>query len=188
MQEIIRFIGLDVHKDFIFVAIADEGRGEVTSCGEVANTPSAVSKLARKLSRHGCDLCFVYEAGCFGFVLYRQLTKMGHSCVVAAPSLVPSEYSSGGKRKQGAITKVGNGHARRILVESGWNYRFPARLTRHIERQQRGLSKEVTDMACTKAVVLPLSEHDHAGQESEVDDHSRCQRAMWISLGYWAAG
>jgi len=321
MKEMIRFIGLDVHKEFISVAIADEGRGEVVSYGEIANTAAAISKLVKKLSRDGCELCFVYEAGCFGFVIYRQLSKQGHSCVVAAPSLiprkpgdrvktdtrdalklarllrsgditpchvpdeadeamrglvraredavcayrvsrqrlngfllrhgkvyggksrwgkmhmrwildikldheaqhivmeeyrrrvehdagcvdaltkqirrlnqswrwepvvdalqalrgvclitdvtivaemgdlrrfahpqqlmaaiglVPSEYSSGGKRRQGPITKTGNGHARRVLVESGWNYRFPARLTRHIERRQRGLDKAVIDIA-----------------------------------------
>ena len=75
MQATIRFIGLDVHKDFISVAIADEGRGDVTSYGDIANTPAAVSKLARKLSRQSLDLCFVYEAGCFGFVLYRHLRR-----------------------------------------------------------------------------------------------------------------
>jgi len=37
---------------------------------------------------------------------------------------VPSEYSSGATRRQGAITKTGNSHARRVLVEAAWNYRF----------------------------------------------------------------
>ena len=41
--------------------------------------------------------------------------------------LVPSEHSSGGRRRQGGITRTGNGHARRALVESAWSYRFPAR-------------------------------------------------------------
>ena len=44
--------------------------------------------------------------------------------------LVPSEYSSGTTRRQGAITKTGNSHARRVLVEAAWNYRFPARMSR----------------------------------------------------------
>ncbi len=77
MKEIIRFIRLDVHKDFISVSVADESRGEVESRGEIANTSSAVKKLAEKLSLDGHNLCFVYEAGCFGFVLYRQLTQLG---------------------------------------------------------------------------------------------------------------
>jgi len=44
--------------------------------------------------------------------------------------LVPSEHSSGSSRRLGAITKCGNGHARRVLVEAAWNYRFPARVSR----------------------------------------------------------
>ena len=41
--------------------------------------------------------------------------------------LVPSEHSSGGRRRRGAITKTGNRIARRLLVEGAWTYRFPAR-------------------------------------------------------------
>ncbi len=37
--------------------------------------------------------------------------------------LIPSEHSSGGKRRQGAITKTGNSHVRRLLIEAAWNYR-----------------------------------------------------------------
>ena len=48
--------------------------------------------------------------------------------LMAYLGLVPSEHSSGGRRRQGAITKTGNSHARRMLVESAWSYRFrPAR-------------------------------------------------------------
>jgi len=43
--------------------------------------------------------------------------------------LAPSEHSSGGRRRQGAITKTGNGRARRTLVESAWSYRFQARIS-----------------------------------------------------------
>ena len=49
--------------------------------------------------------------------------------------LVPGEYSSGSRRRQGAITKTGNGHVRRLLVESAWAYRFPARKTAHLRRK-----------------------------------------------------
>jgi len=91
MNRSIRFVGLDVHKELISVAIADEGRdGNISSFGEITNTPAAVNKLTKRLlTGDECDLCFVYEAGCFGFILYRQLTALGHSCVVAAPSLIP---------------------------------------------------------------------------------------------------
>ena len=48
--------------------------------------------------------------------------------------LVPSEHSTGQRRRQGGITLTGNGHARRMLVESAWSYRFPARQTMHLKR------------------------------------------------------
>jgi len=318
----IRFIGLDVHKELISVAIAEDNRGVVSSFGEIPNTPASISKLAKKLeNKEKYDLCFVYEAGCFGFSLYRQLTALGHNCVVAAPSLIPKkpgdrvktdrrdalnlarllrsgdltachvpdetdeamrdlvrargdavkasrvsrqvlggfllrhgmryngktrwgpahmrwimdikmpheaqqivleeyrrrvahdadcitsltkeiqrlaeewkwepvvtalqsmrgiklinavtvvaeigdlkrfahprqlmaaiglvprEHSSGGKRIQGAITKTGNAHVRKALVEAAWNYRFPARLTTTIDRRQQKVSKNITTIA-----------------------------------------
>ena len=61
--------------------------------------------------------------------------------------LVPAEYSSGKSRRQGAITKAGNGPARRMLVEVAWLYRYSARVSPVIARRQSGLPKVVTDIA-----------------------------------------
>jgi len=61
--------------------------------------------------------------------------------------LVPSEYSSGAKRRQGGITKTGNGHVRRVLVESAWSYRFPPRKTAHIQRRAAKTSPKVQAIA-----------------------------------------
>ncbi len=61
--------------------------------------------------------------------------------------LVPSEHSSGPKRRLGAITKTGNGHARRILVEAAWNYRYPARISRVLQVRQEGQPAAVRDIA-----------------------------------------
>ena len=47
--------------------------------------------------------------------------------------LIPSEYSSGERRQQGSITKAGNTHARRALVEGAWAYRYPAKVSRHLQ-------------------------------------------------------
>ena len=55
--------------------------------------------------------------------------------------LNPSEYSSGGKRRTGAITKTGNGTARRLLTESAWTYRHPARETKHLQRKAADASE-----------------------------------------------
>lgn len=47
--------------------------------------------------------------------------------------LVPSEYSSGASRAQGGITKTGNGHARRLLVEAAWHHKKPYRTSRAMQ-------------------------------------------------------
>src|SRR5262249_36106851 len=57
--------------------------------------------------------------------------------------LTPSEYSSGAHRHQGGITKAGNGHARRALVEGAWAYRYPAKVSRHLQLR---LEKVPTDV------------------------------------------
>jgi transposase len=61
--------------------------------------------------------------------------------------LVPSEHSSGSTRRQGGITKAGNGAARRLLIEAAWSYRFPARIGRDLLLRQEKLSKPVRDIA-----------------------------------------
>lgn len=61
--------------------------------------------------------------------------------------LVPSEHSSGQSRRLGSITKCGNGHARRILVEAAWNYRFPARIGPDLQARQEKQPKSVRDIA-----------------------------------------
>jgi len=61
--------------------------------------------------------------------------------------LVPSENSTGNRRRQGAITKTGNSSARRALVEAAWAYRYGARVSVGIARRQSGLPKPVTDLA-----------------------------------------
>jgi transposase len=50
--------------------------------------------------------------------------------------LVPSEHSSGQTRRQGAITKSGSQHARRLLVEAAWHYRHPPRLGTRLKARQ----------------------------------------------------
>lgn len=315
------YVGLDVHKATIAVAVARAGRGEVVYHGDIENTPKAVRKLVQRLSATGEVLNVCYEAGPCGYGLHRELTALGHECEVVAPSLiprkagdrlktdrrdalmlarlhrageltpvwvpdqeqeairdltraredmkglelkarqrlgafllrhsrvypgksrwtkahyrwleqikfdvpvqqivfqeyveavkeaqrrvaalelqmrealpqwslgpvaealmalrgvslitamttlaelgdltrfdsprelmgylglVPSEHSSGGTRRQGGITRTGNGHVRRVLVEAAWNYRFPARKTRCIEKRAEQTSERVQAMA-----------------------------------------
>lgn len=84
------FVGLDVHKATVSVVVAEGTRGgEVRSFGTVANRAEAIEKLVGRLARDGYRLSFCYEAGPCGYGLYRQLTALGHECVVVAPSLIP---------------------------------------------------------------------------------------------------
>ena len=61
--------------------------------------------------------------------------------------LVPSESSSGESRSQGGITKTGNSHARRILIEAAWSYRHPARIAREIQIRQEGQLRALREIA-----------------------------------------
>jgi transposase len=90
MDKPIIYVGLDVHKDTIAVALAEAGkRGDVRQYGQIANTPAALKGAAARLARSGSDLRFCYEAGPCGYGIQRQLTVAGHECVVVAPSLIP---------------------------------------------------------------------------------------------------
>lgn len=60
---------------------------------------------------------------------------------------MPTEHSSGPKRRQGAITKAGNSAARRMLVEVAWHYRLEPRVSPIIAARQDGLPEAVTQIA-----------------------------------------
>lgn len=87
------YVGLDVHKETIAVAIARPGRGEPEYRGEVSHRGKAVEKLIGRLSREfdGVVMLFCYEAGPCGYGLYRQILGWGHDCEVVAPSLIPKK-------------------------------------------------------------------------------------------------
>src|SRR5271168_3908527 len=90
LEKAITYVGFDVHKDTIAVALAEAGvRGDVREFGKITNTPAAVKALVAKLSRVGSGLRFCYEAGPCGYGIQRQLTVAGHECVVVASSLIP---------------------------------------------------------------------------------------------------
>jgi transposase len=86
------FVAFDTSKLRNAVAIADCGRsGEVRFLGEIENSGAATAKLVRKLAAKYQRLTFCYEAGPTGYELYREVTSLGHECLVAAPSLIPKK-------------------------------------------------------------------------------------------------
>jgi transposase len=68
--------------------------------------------------------------------------------------LIPSEYSPGERRRQGAITKAGNTHARRALVEGAWAYRYPAKVSRHLQLRLEKQPKAIQDISWKAQVRL----------------------------------
>jgi transposase len=93
MSKRVHYIGLDVHKETIAVAIAPGGDTEVRNYGIIGGTLDALDKLIKKLQQPGIELEFVYEAGPCGYVIYRHLKKKGLHCEVVAPSLIPKKAS-----------------------------------------------------------------------------------------------
>lgn len=107
-----KYVGLDVHKDTIAVAVARPGHGDAEFIGTISNNPNAIASLVHKLGQPE-ELCFCYEAGPCGYGIYRQLTAMETRCIVAAPSLVP--------RRAGERVKTDRRDAKKLarLLRSG---------------------------------------------------------------------
>lgn len=68
--------------------------------------------------------------------------------------LIPSEHSSGQKRRQGAITKAGNSHARRMLTECAWLYRYPATVAPILQNRLEKVSPQIREIAWNAQVRL----------------------------------
>lgn len=74
--------------------------------------------------------------------------------LMAYLGLVPSEHSSGVTRSRGGITKTGNGHVRRVLVEAAWTYHYPARKTAHLQQKVKQVPEKIQEVAWKAQVRL----------------------------------
>src|SRR5690606_41556659 len=74
--------------------------------------------------------------------------------LMAYLGLVPSEHSSGDRVRKGSITKTGNAHARRLLTEAAWNYRFTPRIGRAAQARQESLAEPIKSIAWTAQLRL----------------------------------
>ncbi|MGE3403889.1 MAG: IS110 family transposase [Vicinamibacterales bacterium] len=84
-----------------------------------------------------------------------DLTRFENPRQLAAyVGLIPSEYSSGSTRRQGGITKAGNGRARRALIEAAWAYRYPAKVSAHIQQRIDTLPTPLQDIGWKAQVRL----------------------------------
>jgi transposase len=95
MSNVTKYVGLDVHKDSISIAVAEEGRSEARYLKRIRYDGSRLLRVLRTLGKPE-NLHCAYEAGPTGYGLYRLLSKKGVRCEVIAPSEVPR--AKGGKR------------------------------------------------------------------------------------------
>ncbi|MEM7310903.1 MAG: transposase, partial [Planctomycetota bacterium] len=82
------FVGIDAHQDTLSIAVLPLGAERPEPVRRIANDAPKIRRVIRQLQERG-SLHAVYEAGCTGFVLWRQLTQLGVDCLVAAPSRIP---------------------------------------------------------------------------------------------------
>ena len=119
------------------------GSREIAGEGEGLEVYSEKSPIGAAITAIG----LVAEIGDLGrFAHPRKL--MGYL------GLTPSEHSSGERTSRGSITKTGNAHARRLLTEAAWNYRFKARICKQAQIRQQDLSEPIRRMAWTAQLRL----------------------------------
>ena len=133
----------------------------IISCWKIASRPSRRRRhgatgwrhTSKQRCRSGLSHRWCKPAGLRGVGLVAAATLVAElgditrftnpRQLMAYLGLVPSEHSSGGTRRQGGITKAGNGAARRMLIEAAWSYRFPARISREQLLRQERLAKPI---------------------------------------------
>ena len=111
---------------------------------EVAESPRYSQRVRIFRAFRGIDyiiaLSLVCEIGD-----YRRFPTA--SAFMSYLGLVPSEYSSGNKRKQGGITKTGNGHIRKLLTEAAWHYVRPVQVSKRLALRREGTSETIISQA-----------------------------------------
>ena len=108
VEQRITYVGLDVHKDTIAVALAERANG--AKCVSMARSPTPHLQLASKLARGGHRLRFCYEAGPCGYGIQRQLNTAEQECVVVAPSLIPRKPGERIKTDRRDAVKLARSH------------------------------------------------------------------------------
>jgi transposase len=109
------FVGLDVHKETIVVAVAEAGRNPARVVATVPYEWKALSKVLEKLGPKSAISC-CYEAGPTGYGLARSLRAMGWDCIVIAPSLVPKKSGERIKTDRRDAIKLAQNHRAGELV------------------------------------------------------------------------
>ena len=111
---------------------------------EIAESPKYAAKVNKLRAFKGIDYIIAMSVLCEIGDFKRFASAKSFMSYLG---LVPSENSSGGKRNQGGITKAGNGHLRRLLVEAAWQYTRNARPGKRLEKQWKNCSASEIEVA-----------------------------------------
>ena len=90
--KILKYVGLDVHKDTIAVAVAEDGKADAVVLGTYPNDEKRLRAVLNKIGRPE-QLRVCYEAGPCGYVIYRFLEQLKIHCDVVAPALIPENLA-----------------------------------------------------------------------------------------------
>ena len=168
------FIGLDVHIDLIYIAIAESGRsGELRSMGSFSNRPEAIRKKFNKLKKDYKQLSVCYEAGPCGYSIYWQLTGMNIDCEVIAPSLIPQKSGDRVKtdRKDALMLarlhRAGDLTAVWVPDAAHESLRDLVRARESIKKGQRAARHRLAKL------LMKRGEHKPAGTNNWTQAHSR---------------
>ncbi len=174
------YVAMDTHKKTISIALAEAGRrGETRFIGEIPSGPEAVAKMIERLAKKHGKLAFCYEAGPCGYGLYRQITALGHECVVVAPSLVPTRPGDRVKTdRRDAVTQAS-------LFRSG--ELTPVWVPDDAHEAMRDLSRvrqaAVEALRRARQQVLSfLLRHGHVYSDGE---HWTCKHRLWLATQHF---
>jgi transposase len=182
MKKILRFVGLDVHKDTIAIAVAEQGHdGEVRAYGTIASSLHAVDRAVAKLRADGAELHAAYEAGPTGFGLYRHLRKMHIDCLVVAPSKMPVP----GGRRQKTDRRDAELLARLLRAGELTAIHVPDEVDESIRDLTRGRADAVDDLLRAKQRLksfLLRTGYHYAGKATWGEAHVRYLRELRLPL------
>ena len=162
MNKTVKYIGMDVHKDSITIAIADEGRdGDARIYGKIPNTLDQINKVMRKLISNNGELHCVYEAGPCGYGIYRYLAKKDIDCIVAAPALIPKKSGDRIKNDRRDALKLATSHrsgdltAVHVPDEEDEAFRDLVRVRGDAQKAQRRIKQQINAFLLRHGISYP---------------------------------
>lgn len=172
------YVGLDVHKDKIAIATADDGRkGVIQSLGFCKNDSLEIKKRVKKLSQKYEKLYFCYEAGPCGYGIFRLLKSMGYDCEVVAPSLIPKKAGDKVKTDRRDAQELARLHRNGDLTPV-WVPDITHEAIRDLVRLRRQVLKEYTQARQQLLGFLLRNDKSYSGKSNWTKSHFTWMRNL----------